>query len=91
MLTSVYVQIFVYCTLCVRDSVFIFSDEKNSICFANTRRLTTGAAKFVHNMRFTQRSCFIFVAGVETQFSCFLAHVFFDVGVRKTSTELSCE
>jgi len=52
-----------------------------SVLPINVNRLTTEAAEFVLNMRFTEWWYFIVVAGVETQFSCFLAYFYFDVGV----------
>ena len=48
-------QMFVYCTLFIRDSVFICPDEKSSLCFANiyVNRLPEqlNLAECVRNMR----------------------------------------
>jgi len=82
-------QVFVHCTLFVRDGMLVCSYEKtSSFCFADTRWLTAGAAEFVHNMWFTQWWYFVFVAGVETQFRSFLAYFNLIIGICVAFTEL---
>ena len=60
-LHKLHVWMFVHCTLFVRDSMFMCSNEKSYICFADIHWLTADATDFVHNMWYIQWWYFVLI------------------------------
>ena len=43
-------QMFTYSAFFVCERVFLCADKQSSVCFADVRRIATGARKFINNI-----------------------------------------